>query len=189
MILLISFLCVFGVTDLNPYIWFNWTYPTDETVKFTIGVDTSQYDDTKWVGLGLKSPYGYPDMSDADIVTFYMGSINKCQDRYSVSGTAYPPIDTYNNINCTDREFLGNTYYYSWTRKINTTDTQDYNFNIGDRVMVIWAQGPLTGGDIGYHGSTSVANSHGHLILYLTRTSTALLSVSISLYYLFQMLI
>ena len=164
-----------GYQDLSTDLWLNWTYPDPTSIYFVVGVNSAIYSDTKWVGIGLKSADGPLDMSDADIVTFYMGSVKSCQDRYSSLSNGYPPIDSIQNFNCSDRQLVGNTYLFSWKRPLNSNYSLDMALTMNERVMVIWAHGPMSSGDIAYHGNSN----RGHQIVFLQESyNNGLLSYS-----------
>lgn len=154
-----------GYQDLSSNIWLNWTFTDSTTAVFFIGVRSTIYQSDKWVGIGIKSDSEETGMANADIVSFYMGSTNNCQDRYSITNAVYPPIDTQDDITCYDRIKDGNTYLYGWERDLTTGDSSDFAIVKDNRVMIIWAQGPMSGGDISYHGSGD--DERGHQIIYL----------------------
>ena len=154
-----------GYQDLNNNMWLNWTFPNTQSIALQVGVSASIYNQNGWVGIGVKSADGAGDMSNADIVSFYMGSINNCQDRFSVDASGLPPVDTVKNVNCLNRVLYNGYYVYQWTRNLNTEDQSDLVLSQGERVIVIWAYGLLSGGDLGYHGSSQ--DTHGHIIVFL----------------------
>ena len=154
-----------GYQDLSSNLWLNWTFTANSSIFFEVGVDSSIYSASKWVGIGLKDAYGDVNMMNAEIITFYMSSLNNCQSRYSSAASGMPSLDPNTGYICSDQIVEGSTYIYGWERKLNNGDNLDMILTENQRVMIIWAQGPMSGGDISYHGSGD--SQRGHQIVFL----------------------
>lgn len=157
-------LALSGKQSLTPSIWLNWTLPSSDGITFFLGIHSSVYQDNKWAGVGFKNPDSSQDMIGADILSFYMASEDSCLDRYANTND-FPPIDQLQNLTCASRVKEGDYYIYSWINELNTGDSKDFNFKSQDRIMIIWAIGDMTNGDIAKHGNTD--KDRGHYIVYL----------------------
>lgn len=139
-----------GSVSLNSNLELTWT--ADSTsITFKANLNASDYSSDSYLGIGIQKE-GSSGMGGADIAVFYLGESNKCQDRYAVSSSR-PLLDDIKSITCSPRVKSGNTYTYSWSRKLSTGETQDYDLKDADNVRILWAIGKVENGELKYHNT------------------------------------
>ncbi|OMJ74599.1 hypothetical protein SteCoe_26417 [Stentor coeruleus] len=131
---------------LNQNLTLMWDTDTNNNLRnYTLSVNVSAYSDNRWVGIGFKINTNDLTMSEADIIVFYMGETNKCQDRYSASPATEPTLDLIQDVNCSDRRKFDNEIKYYWKKPLRTNDKDDITLNGDDKaeLNILWAFGDL----------------------------------------------
>jgi hypothetical protein len=133
-----------------------WSLQGQNTISFSIRLNSALYSDTKWVGIGLKSAASDGGMESADIVTFTLKADSYCKDRFSGYNATYPLPDQTSSITCQSRQTDGSDYVFSWSRSLNTGDSEDFSLENLNQFRILWAVGEVNqeDGTLFYHGST-----------------------------------
>ena len=81
------------------------------------------------------------DTIDVVICTFYLNEA-RCDDRHNGRFPVQPVNDTHNDIQRFRSEGIWDKFVrMGWKRKVDTGDTDDYQFQLGNTSSVIWAYG------------------------------------------------